>query len=891
MKNIPALLVIVIGALSGRLASAQDPPPIQAQPPSIEVAPKSEPAPAPTPPAPAASAGFGYDAFQSSAGPIVGGPIDDQYLLAPGDEVVVSIWGELNETMNLPVSEHGFLELPEGAGRIQTNGVTLKDLKPLMERALSNIYAAYINPKEPSKSTAFVDIRLGKIQPVLVYVVQEVNKPGAYPVSAAVANVINVLTNAGGVRPSGTLREIKIRRRNGSEDVVDLYDFVLNGKIDFEKTRLHPGDYVIVPLKQRSVTISGAVRRPMNYELVGTEGMRELLALAGGATPDGYLKQVQLKRTLPNVGETYIDIDLAAILAAPEGDLALLDKDVVTIPVSVQVRRPIVSIRGDGITRPGTYEWTKGMRLSDLIDKGEGLREHAYLERADLVRTGDDFTKKLEIFPLAGLYERNSNGGYVRAPNSDALDFPLREMDEVLVQSSWGLAGKDKKITLSGHVKEAGEMVLPIGMTLYDALFARGGFQDPDFAKGAYMDLAHVVRKVPGNIGTRLVAFNLKDVLARDASANMALDDGDLIRIFAYKDLAAEAKVAINGTVRNGGTFPYSEGITLEDLIVLGGGIAPQAVRPEAVIARKASGGTGDSAGRSATAIVVALDTESRAGHARTPLEVDDVVTIRHQAGWEPFSIARIEGEVLHPGSYPLPRTIVRLTDLIELGSGLKPEAFPEGASLRRRRPGTEASEPAGQFYVSIDLVAALATPGGPSDVVVLDGDQLIVPKSSGAIEIRGAVKQPMFVHFEAGRTLDDYLAMCGGLLVKADRGRVTIKSPSGSALLVGEDENPSPIPGSVIDIPLQRESERMRTVEVKGAVAKPAIVQFTDDATLGYYIGLCGGFTANADLEKIVIILPDGGILSSTKDVPFNPLITPGSLVVVTARPISEGK
>ena len=898
MRYITAVIVVSVAMIASLsccfAAHAQDAAPATAAPASSAAAtaptPKEDPpkdSPA-TPPPP--QLGFGYDAFQSSAGPITGGPIDDQYLLAPGDEIVVSIWGAMNETMSLTVSENGFLELPAGAGRVQTNAVTLKELHPLMVRALSEIYAAYINALEPSKSTAFVDIRLGKIQPMLVYVVGEVNKPGAYAVSAAVANVINLLTNAGGVRPSGSLREIKIRRNDGHDDFVDLYEFVLSGDIDFKAIRLHPGDYLSVPLKKKSVTISGAVRRPTTYELVRAEGMRELLTLAGGPTPDGYLRQVQLRRTVPNIGETYRDLNLEEILSSEGGDYPLEDKDVVTIGSSVQVRKAIVSIRGDGITRPGTYEWTKGMRLSDVIAKGEGLREHAFLERADLIRTGDDFTKTLEIFPLAGLYERDAKGGYTRAAN-DALDFPLREMDEILVQSSWGLAGRDKKVKLTGHVKEGGEAVLPQGMTLYDLLFTRGGFQDPDFAKGAYMELAHVVRKIPGNIGTKLVAFNLGDVLARDASANMALEDGDVIRIFAYEDLAAEPEVTIEGLVRKGGAFPYSEGITLEDLIVLGGGLVPQAVRPEAVIARRTSKGATNGAALLQTVVAIPLDTASAAGRPATPLEVDDVVTIRHQAGWEPLAVARIDGEVTHPGSYPLPTSGARLSELISLGGGLKRDAFPDGALLTRVRERADGASAEGSAPVAIDLLNAIANPGGPTDITVLDGDSLAIPKNTGIVDIRGAVKRPLAVHWEAGRTLDEYLALCGGLLVKADRGRVTIQSPSRATRLVTAEESPALLPGSVIEVPLQRESERMMTVEVKGSVAKPAIVQFTDDATLGYYIGLCGGFTANADLDRIVVLLPDGGIVASTKDAPFNPVIAPGSLIVVTARPNSDGK
>jgi len=206
-------------------------------------------------------AGFGYDAFGGNAGAIIQGPIDEQYLLSPGDEIVVSIWGDMNEKYNLVVSEGGYLELPNEGGRIQANGVTLRELRPMLVNALSQIYSAYINAKDPLKSTANVDVRLGQIRPMLIYVVGEVEKPGAYADSAAVANVVNLLHNAGGVRQTGSLREIKIRRSDGTIDTVDLYDFFLRGRIDYKKIRLQPGDYVIVPLKKKTVSMKGEVRR------------------------------------------------------------------------------------------------------------------------------------------------------------------------------------------------------------------------------------------------------------------------------------------------------------------------------------------------------------------------------------------------------------------------------------------------------------------------------------------------------------------------------------------------------------------------------------------------------------------------------------------------------
>lgn len=835
---------------------------------------------------------FGYDVFQSNGGAINAGPVDDQYLLSAGDEVVVSIWGELNETLNLVVSDQGFLELPEKAGRIQTNGVTLRELRPLVVRSLSQIYAAYINAIEPEKSTAFVDIRLGKIRPLLVYVVGEVSKPGAFAISATVANVINLLNNAGGVRTSGTLREIKIRRNDGKVDVVDLYGFFLNGDVDYKKIRLQPGDYVIVPIKQKSITVQGEVRRPSTYELIGDEGMKELIAFAGGVTPDAYLKQSQIKRSEVNRGEVFLDLDLSQLQTDPKSNIPMSDRDVLTIGKNIQVRKNIVSVRGDGITRPGTYEWTPGMRLADVIAKGEGLREHAYIERADLIRTDADFSKRLTTFALAGLYAKAPDGTYqFKLKADDALNFPVREMDEIYVQSAWGLTGNDQTVTLEGHVKQKGTTVLPQGMTLYDLLFTRGGFQDPDFAKKTFMGLGHVFRGVKGDLETKIIAFDLERLLTGDAAVNMALEDGDIVRLYSRAELEMKRTVTIQGVVQTPGTYPMAENMTVEDLVILAGGLQGNVIRAQAVIARTSRlvGANAERTDLHDQLVPIPLDRNLafRANTDKAPLIAFDRVTVRHELGWEPREVASTLGEVLYPGGYSLPKEGQRISELVKIAGGLTAEAFPEGAVLLRDSVDVTGAKPVSRAMV-IDLAAALRNPGCPEDVMLRDGDELRIPKNAGSVEVQGALQRPMLLQHRKDRKLSEYLSLCGGLLEKADASRITITSPNKSALLVVKDQDPMLLPGSVVMVPFQRDTERLQIVEIKGAVSKPAMVQHIDRAPLGYYIGVCGGFATNADLDKVVVLLPDGRILAKEGDTAFNPEIPSGSVIVVTAKPTS---
>jgi protein involved in polysaccharide export with SLBB domain len=294
------------------------------------------------------------------------------------------------------------------------------------------------------------------------------------------------------------------------------------------------------------------------------------------------------------------------------------------------------------------------------------------------------------------------------------------------------------------------------------------------------------------------------------------------------------------------------------------------------------------------TSIVVPVDTTLSAASSgrRTPLRASDRVSIRHKFGWEPLDVAAVTGQVRYPGNYPIPRGGARLSDLVRLAGGLRDEAFPQGATLVRRTTdiATAATELESSQEITIDLPAAMATPEGRADLELREGDRLFVPAGSGLVQVMGAVQRPMAVQHALGSKLSDYINICGGYKDTADIARVIVISPNNAAQVVAKGMDPVLLPGTVVNVPLLRENERMQIVEVKGSVAKPALVQHIDDAPLGYYIGVCGGFTPNADLDRVVVILPDGRLLAKEGSANFNPKVPAGSTIVVTTRPMAGG-
>ncbi len=761
---------------------------------------------------------FGYDIFREAAEPVLEGPVDDNYVFSPGDEVIISIWGQVNQSYPLTVGEDGFITIPDGGGRVYTNGVSLKEFRGMVLRSLSQAYSTYINAQDPAQSTAFVDVKLGKLRRLFVFVVGEVRKQGALSVSPGAATVLNLLNNAGGVKETGSLRQVRIRRSSGTVETVDLYDFLLNGKLDTKSIQVRVGDYVMVPLKAKSVTVRGEVKRAGVYEAIGREGLKDLVRFAGGLGSNALLTRVQVRRYEVNAGERIIDLNLEEIYEGKRADFVLEDGDQVTIFPNVLVRRRLVEILGEGVRRPGIYELTPGMRLDDLVQKAEGLKEGVYLDRVDFIRMNDDLSRTLTQLSFRDLYTEFPPGQYRRS-GPDEKNPELRGMDIVQTYSSYEMKGRDKKVYLEGRVKEPGVYVIADNATLYDVLFARGGFQDEEFRRRTYLPLAHIFRKKSGETAEMLIPFSLEKLLEGDARENRTLQSDDRIVIYSFEELASRSTVSIEGLVKKPGSFRFADRMTVQDLILAAGGLTPDAYKVEAVIARSGRGGdagNGEEAGGEEKlqekTIVVPIDATVglQTGEKKTRLEPFDKVTIRNLADWEPLPVVAVTGEALYPGNYTLTSREERLASVVSRAGGFKPDALPEGAVLYRKRnvidESPAAAAAAAAAPVSINLVEAMRRPGGEHDLILKDGDRLYIPTNPGIVEVRGAVRRPTVLQYQEGAGIRYYVELCGGYLEDADRGRAVVLEPNGTAArvksVVGFRVSPSVLPGSVIEVP-----------------------------------------------------------------------------------------
>jgi polysaccharide biosynthesis/export protein len=383
--------------------------------------------------------------------PILSGPVDADYRLGPGDELVLFLTGDVELGYVLDVNREGYVIIPD-VGQLFVNGLTLGELRSRLYERLGRVYSGV--RRGPEATTQF-QVSLGRLRANQVYLIGEVEWPGSYQVSA-VATVFNALYTAGGPTRQGSFRRIEVRRGGRVVREVDIYDYLLRGDSRGD-IRLEQGDIVFVPMAGAQVQIEGAVRRPAIYELRPEEGLRDLLAQAGGLKADAVVRRIQIDRILPperrrpGVDRVLVDVDIYEV-ARPEGErIALHDGDIVQVFGVSEERRHRVSITGK-VRRPGTYEWIPGGTLWDLIDRADGLDERAYTARAHIFRLNEaDGSRRLIQAPLLA----DESGRALR-------DVALADRDSVVVLSREELSNP-QTVAIDGFVKNPGTYALAEG--------------------------------------------------------------------------------------------------------------------------------------------------------------------------------------------------------------------------------------------------------------------------------------------------------------------------------------------------------------------------------------------------------------------------------------------
>ena len=653
---------------------------------------------------------FGRNIFTSrnlTFAPSANLPTPTNYKLGPGDEVIIDIWGTNQATIRQTISPEGTINIPD-IGVVNLNGMTVKDADSYMRRKLGQIYSV---DGEDAKSE--IKLTLGNIRTIQVNLMGEVANPGTYYLSS-LSNLYHALHRAGGVSELGSLRDIQLVRNGKKIATVDVYDFILDGKMDGNLI-LEEGDIIIVPTYKQIVDLSGNVKRPMSFELEEGETVEDLLRYAGGFTGDAYKENLRMVR---QNGKEY------QVFTVDQPDYAtfkLMDGDALAVGAMLDRFENKLEIKG-AVYRPGTYQLGNGIEtVSELIAKADGLKGDAFTNRALLHREREDLT--LEVIPVD-----------IKAVlNGSAPDIRLQKNDVLYIPSVHDL--KDLGyITVGGEVARPGQFVFAENTTLEDAIMQAGGL----------------------------------------------LESASTVRIDVSRRIKNPTSTEQSATIGEVYTFSFKDGYVLD-------------------------------------------------GETGFKLQPYDNVYVRRSPGYVEQTSVTISGEVIFPGTYVMTQKEERLSDLVGKAGGINNWAYVKGARLLRRMNAEERARAQATievldsardsininqldlstvYTVGIDLEKALAAPGGDADLVLREGDQLIIPEFTNTVKISGNVFYPNTVTYDSSMTVRDYVMLAGGYGYKSKRSKAYVIYMNGTVAKARKMTTNVVQPGCEIVVPQKRQKE-----------------------------------------------------------------------------------
>lgn len=692
----------------------------------------------------------------------------NSYRLGAGDAVAISIFGASQADLKFIIDTEGFIR-PPGMPRIYLKGIALGKATELVESRFRQYYSF-----QPGQFSFTVDAA----RSISVNVFGETKRNGSFTISA-VNTAFNAIIAGGGLKESASIRQIKLLR-NGSEQIIDVYRFLLDpaSENDFF---LENNDIIFVPIAGDIVQIEGAIARPMRYELLPGETVADALFYAGGLLATAAPENLTLLQTEEG-REKVININLkeagGEVVFHPaaqndgtqratrtSGLFGSRRSHVLRIPSRVGAAQDFVAISG-AVSLPGAYAFQPGMGLRDLLAQGQ-FREDSRRDVAFLRRQNPDSTFQLLSIPLAAWLDNPQL----------TTDYPLERLDELIILSVADFASKTT-ITVTGAVRDTltdYPYSTADNLTVADGILLAGGLRDNA------SNQAFLIRTNPANTQER--QYLRVDISTPEGLA-AKLRPNDELRIFPQEKFSDPFPLTIKGAVRNPGTYTYDPSLGLADLLTLAGGLKLEAARNKIDIFRLILKQNETTQTSSQT---LEIDKDFNiSSDSNFQLQPYDVVVVRSVPEFELIQTVKIQGAVRYPGDYALDSRNLRLSELVNKSGGLTVEAFPEGAKLYRQEGNIG--------YVVIRLFDALANPKGVANITLKDGDILEVPKALDLVAIRPTGTQATEIYdtelledgtldiaFSGEKSAKWYIdKFAAGFNSQAKRSSLTVQYPNG---------------------------------------------------------------------------------------------------------------
>lgn len=640
------------------------------------------------------------------------------YIIGPGDQLNVNVFGVQETTIPITVSPEGNIIIPN-VGQLQVAGLTIENAT----QRISNLMGRTAYPTIRSGASR-LSINVGQIKSISITVIGS-NKPGNYTVPS-LATTFNALFIAGGPSEFGSFRQIELIRNNKLFKTIDLYSFLTKGD-GSDNITLNNNDVIRIPSYKTRVIIDGYVKRPGIFEMLPGETLQDLFTFCSGFTDSAYKSAVKI------VQFTGKELSVKDVEASAFANYVMQNGDSVIVSKVLNRYTNRVTVTG-AVFREGIYELTDGMTLSDLIRKADGLREDAFMQRGQIFRLKNDLSKEIISF--------------VPADSASEKSILLKREDSVVVSSIFDLKD-DYYVSVLGEIRNPGYYDYRDSLTLKDVILQAGGFTDAAFPQR--IEVARLI--------------NRDTLTAQDVRASM------IIEVKGLEDLSSPEK--------------------------------------------------------------------------NISLQPSDLITVKRKPGYLAFQTITVSGELQYPGPYVLEKREERVSNLIKRAGGFTPEAYLEGAYIKRYNLEDKTNQVRQQTILNIqeqlndstnfvqqdvkkqydqiplDIPKLLANPNSPEDVVLMSGDELIVPKYNAQVRISGSVLFPTQIPYNKKYNVKDYISSAGGVSESGKKNKIYIVYANGKAATTHGflffKSYPTVKPGTEIIVPAKEEKKPFSTAEFIG--------------------------------------------------------------------------
>ena len=663
---------------------------------------------------------FGRDIFNNkelSFEPNMNIATPQNYRLGPGDAVIIDIYGASQKTIQSTVSPDGEVTI-EGYGPVNVSGLTVAQANARLRNTLGSRYRS-----------SRVKLTVGQTKTIMVNVMGEVKTPGTYTLSAF-ATVFHALYMAGGTNDLGTLRNIKVYRNNRLVTVVDIYDYILNGKLT-GNVRLADNDVIVVGPYDCLVTIAGKVKRPMIYEMKKNESVNSLLKYSGGFAGDAYKKSVRVNR---KTGREY------AVYNVEEFDFSSFrvdDGDSISVDSILPRYANTVEVKG-AVFRPGMYNLGEQVNsVRTLVEHAEGMTEDAFTNRAVMHRMKKDRTLEVIAVDIAGIMD------------GKVADIPLKENDVLFIPTRQEKI-VERTLTIRGEVQYPGVYQYADNETLEDFVLQAGGLTDKASTVNVMVSRRVMDAKAlrPDSIIAKTYTLSLKDGFVIDGTPGFKLMPFDEVMIRQSPAYVEQQNVSITGEVMFAGLYTLDHrNARLSELFKKAGGATDQAYLKGARIIRKAN----------------------------------------EQEKQRMEAVLKMQREEMQK-------------NLLQLAASSNNSSALTQSSKDVERTNIEKFNVPNEYSVGIDLPEALANPGSDADIILREGDRLVIPQYNGTVKINGAVMFANTVAYEKGKKPSYYIDQAGGFAADALKSKAYIIYMNGKVAKLSHGAKVQP--GSEIVIP-----------------------------------------------------------------------------------------